>query len=74
MTSFEQWVHHAGAIVGHTIGRVTALTIGFVLMVLGVGMMVTIVMLPVGVILELLGLLIVIFGIFAPEGPASSAR
>ncbi len=41
--------------------------IGFIGMVVGVGMMITIVILPAGVVVALLGVAIFVAGIFAPE-------
>jgi hypothetical protein len=51
--------------VGRVFGRVAAITIGFILTVVGLGMMVTIVMFPVGVVLFLLGIAIFLAGLFA---------
>lgn len=51
--------------VGRTLGRVTAVIIGFVLMVVGVAMTVTIVMLPMGVVVGLLGVGLFLAGLFA---------
>ena len=56
------------------LNRVTAVTIGFVLMVIGLAMMVTIVMLPAGVVIGLLGVMMMIFGFFFADERASSAR
>ena len=56
------------------LNRVTAVTIGFVLMVIGVAMMVTIVMLPAGVVLGLLGVMMVIYGFFFADERKSAAR
>jgi hypothetical protein len=51
--------------VGRTLGRVTAVIIGFVLMVVGLAMTVTIVMLPAGVVVGLLGVGLFLAGLFA---------
>jgi len=47
--------------------RLAAVIIGCIGMVVGVGMMVTIVMLPAGVVVALLGVAIFVAGIFAPD-------
>jgi uncharacterized membrane protein YccC len=60
-------VHQAAEIVGRRLGRVGAVIIGFVMIAVGVGMAVTIVMLPVGIVTLLLGVLIVVGGIFARD-------
>jgi uncharacterized membrane protein YccC len=60
-------VHQAADIVGRLLGRVAAVIIGFVMIAVGVGMAVTIVMLPVGLITLLLGVLILVGGIFARD-------
>jgi hypothetical protein len=51
--------------VERTLGRVTAVIIGFVLMVIGLAMTVSIVMLPVGVVVGLLGVGLFVAGLFA---------
>jgi hypothetical protein len=49
----------------HVLPRIAAVLIGFILMVLGVGMANTLVMLPVGVLLGLLGFALIVAGLFA---------
>ena len=49
----------------HALPRIAAVLIGFLLIVLGVGMSNTLVMLPVGLLLGLLGVLLVVGGLFA---------
>ena len=53
------------AAVLHVLPRIAAVTIGFILMVLGVGLANTLVMLPVGVVLGLLGFALIVAGLFA---------
>jgi hypothetical protein len=53
--------------VARMVPRLAAVIIGFIGMVLGVGMMVTIVMLPAGVVVALLVVAIFVAGIFAPD-------
>jgi len=48
-------------------GRLAAVLVGLVMMVVGLGMTATIVLLPGGVILGLLGVATLIFGLFAPD-------
>ena len=53
-------------IVEHFAGRVGAIVLGLLLIVLGIGLGVTMVLLPVGVIVGLIGLFIFIAGVFGP--------
>jgi len=70
MAFFTRSTRRVADIVGRVFNRFAAVTVGLVLIVVGLGMMVTIVMLPVGVILDLLGVLILVGGLFAPDQPA----
>lgn len=67
MTRLSRSIHQIADIVGRRFRRTAALIIGFILMVLGLGMTATIVMLPVGVVLGLLGVAIFVGGVFAPN-------
>ncbi len=51
--------------VGRFLEHAAAIVIGFVLMVVGLGLGVTMIMLPVGIVVGLLGVAIFIAGIFA---------
>ena len=51
--------------VGRALGRVTAVIIGFVMMIAGLAMTVSIVMLPFGVVVGLLGVGLFLAGLFA---------
>jgi hypothetical protein len=55
--AFESFVGHAAAVV-----------IGFTMMVIGLGLGVTMIMLPVGIVVGLLGVLIFVGGLFAHTG------
>jgi len=55
------WVRATESVLGH----VAALVVGFVMMIVGLGLGVTIIMLPVGIVVGLLGVLIFIGGLFA---------
>lgn len=57
-------------IIGRLFNRFVAVTIGVVFMIVGLGMMVTIMAFPVGVVLEVLGVLIVVYGALTPQGGA----
>lgn len=57
----SRWLRGAGRLLEHA----AAIVIGFVMMVAGLGLGVTMIMLPVGVTIGLLGLAIFIGGIFA---------
>ena len=67
MAFFTRSTRRVADIVGRVFNRFAAVAVGLLLIVVGVGMMVTIVMLPVGVILDLLGVLILVGGLFAPD-------
>ncbi len=50
--------------VGETIlGHVAAVAVGFILMVIGLGLSITMIMLPVGLVVGLSGLLLFIWGL-----------
>jgi hypothetical protein len=66
MTLRSRVVRPVADIVGRVFSRLFAVVIGFVLMATGVGLTVTIVMLPVGIVLGLLGVAIFVGGLFAP--------
>jgi hypothetical protein len=70
VTLFSRSTGRVADIVGRVFNRFAAVIIGVVLMVIGLGMMATIVMLPVGVVLELAGVLIFVGGFFAPDDRA----
>ena len=54
---------------GHFLGHVAAVVLGFVLIIVGMAMGVTMVLLPVGVVLGLLGVALVVGGVFARITP-----
>ena len=56
-----RWVRTVESVLGH----VAALIIGFVLMVVGLGLGVTMIMLPVGLVVGLLGAAVFVGGLFA---------
>lgn len=60
----SRWLRVAGRILEHT----AAVVIGFVMMVIGLALGVTMIMLPVGLAVGLLGLAIFIGGLFARIG------
>lgn len=62
--SWRQVLQAGGSVIGHAV--VTA--IGFALMVIGLGLGVTMIMLPVGLVIGLLGVLIFLAGIFYRPG------
>lgn len=70
MTLFSRSTSRIADIVGRVFSRFVAVIVGVALMVVGLGMMATIVMLPVGVVLELVGVLIFVGGFFAPDDQA----
>jgi hypothetical protein len=60
MTEITHWGRSVADTIGRALGRVAAVIIGFIMMAVGLGMSVSIVMLPVGVVVGLLGV-----GLFA---------
>jgi hypothetical protein len=57
----QPWVRTAESVIGH----IAAIIIGFVMMVVGLGLVVTMIMLPVGIVVGLLGVALVVGGLFA---------
>ena len=55
------WVRATESVVGH----IAAMIVGFVMMVVGLGLGVTMIMLPVGIVIGLLGVAIFVSGLFA---------
>jgi len=67
--TFPQSIRQIATTALHVLPRLAAVVIGFVLMVLGIGMANTLVMLPVGVLLGLLGFALIVGGLFAHVDP-----
>lgn len=65
MTGQVARLRHALAPVGRFLEHTVAVVIGFVLIVLGLAMGVTMVMLPIGIVVGLLGVAILVAGFFA---------
>lgn len=59
--SQQPWFRAAESVLGH----IAAVILGFILMVVGLGLGVTMVMLPVGIVIGLLGAAMFIGGLFA---------
>ena len=74
MTLITRSTHQIAEIVGRVFSRMAAIVVGFTLAALGLGMMVSIVMLPVGVVFFLVGILIFVGGIFAPDDGSEQQR
>jgi hypothetical protein len=68
MTLRARVVRSVADLVRRVFSRLAAVVIGFVLMATGVGLTVTIVMLPVGIVLGLLGVAIFVGGLFPRDG------
>ena len=65
MTSItHRWLHFTENVLGHA----AALAIGFVMMVIGLGLGVTMIMLPVGVVIGLAGVAVFVAGMFGHFG------
>jgi hypothetical protein len=59
------WVRATESVLGH----IAATIVGFIFMVIGLGLGVTMIMLPVGVVIGLLGVALVVGGLFARIDP-----
>lgn len=55
------WIRTTESLLGHT----AAVVIGFLMMVVGLGLGVTIIMLPVGIVIGLIGVAVFVGGLFA---------
>ena len=53
----------------HFLGHVTAVVLGFVLIIVGLAMGVTLVLLPAGIVIGLIGVALVVGGVFARITP-----
>lgn len=56
----SQWVRTIESVIAHA----AATVVGFAMMVLGLGLGVTMIMLPVGIVIGLLGVLVFVGGLF----------
>jgi hypothetical protein len=66
MTPPDEWWHRPWVQTTESVlGHIAALVVGFVMMIVGLAMGVTIVLLPVGIVIGFLGLAIFIAGLFA---------
>jgi hypothetical protein len=64
MKPFSRSTEGIADVLGQRVVRLAAVVAGAILMIVGLGMMVSIVALPIGVVLELLGVLILVWGFF----------
>ena len=62
-------MHHPGARLLSFFEHAAAVVVGLVLMIVGLGLGVTMIMLPVGIVIGLLGVAILVMGLFARVGP-----
>ena len=62
-------LRHFLALGGHFLGHMVAVVVGFVLIIVGLAMGVTMVLLPVGIVVGLLGVAMVVSGLFARITP-----
>ena len=62
-------LRHLLTMTGPFLGHVAAVVLGFVLIIVGMAMGVTMVLLPVGVVIGLLGVALVVGGVFARITP-----
>jgi hypothetical protein len=58
-------VHHVLSGLGHILERTAAVIIGLIMMIVGLGLGVTMIMLPAGITIGLLGLAVLVGGLFA---------
>ena len=62
-------LRHVLAMAGHFLGHVAAVVLGFVLIIVGLAMGVTMVLLPAGIVIGLVGVALVVGGVFARITP-----
>jgi hypothetical protein len=62
-------LRHFLTMAGHFVGHVTAVVLGFVLIIVGLAMGVTIVLLPAGIVIGLIGVALIVGGVFARITP-----
>jgi hypothetical protein len=67
MTLTELWRRPWVRATEHFVGHVAAIVVGFAMMVAGLGLGVTMIMLPVGVVIGLTGAAIFVGGLFGPD-------
>ena len=60
---------HLLTMAGHFLGHVAAVVLGFVMIIVGLAMGVTMVLLPVGIVIGMLGVALVVGGVFARITP-----
>jgi hypothetical protein len=66
----QPWVRTTEAVVGH----VVAVIAGFIMIVFGLGLSLTMIMLPVGLVIGLVGVATLVGGLFARIDPSTRAR
>jgi len=62
-------LRHFLTMAGHFLGHVAAVVLGFVLIIVGLAMGVTMVLLPAGIVIGLVGVALVVGGMFARIAP-----
>jgi hypothetical protein len=65
MTVLSPAIRRITSLVGSALGHIAAVIIGFVLMVVGLALGVTMIMLPVGLVIGMLGFAMFVAGLFA---------
>ena len=69
--SQQSSLKHLLTMTGHFLGHVAAVVLGFVLIIVGMAMGVTMVLLPAGIVIGLLGVALVVGGVFARITPSA---
>ena len=71
MTHSSTWLHHPWVkATENVLGHIAAIVVGFVMMVIGLGLGVTMIMLPLGIVVGLIGVAIFVGGLFAHIAPS----
>jgi hypothetical protein len=74
MTHTTAWLHRGWVVATeHVLERIAILALGFVMMVVGLGLGVTMIMLPVGVVVGLVGVAVFVEGVFGNFGIKQSS-
>jgi hypothetical protein len=68
MTHLSTWLHRPWVRATENVfAHIAAIVVGFVMMVIGLGLGVTMIMLPVGVVVGLIGAVLFVGGLFCPR-------
>jgi hypothetical protein len=67
MTPADLWRRPWVRATEHVVGHLAAIVVGLLMMIVGLGLGVTMIMLPVGIVVGLTGAALFVVGLFGPE-------